>query len=338
MRLGELYDRVIMALDEDWDEPTFWKKYEIFTYMKDGINDIIESSNIVLNERTLPIVPRLDDGELVQGWFSIPNTIETRSIDIHAINEIFWKHNVSGEIRDEKLEIAMPYELSAENSNWRNEVCKPGERPTHAVLYGGDVTDFGDISPAMLNDGQVSRHAMPKIRLYPQPVLTPEIEESLGKYTQLFQDFNNSGEDIDLGIVFDDDDYGDMLDNLEDDEGNIIGDSSGQEPLTFIIKYEQEVIAEMAGVLPFIVYKPSFNLEYTDNDEWRTVDLSFLPEKEILNIVNYVEYRAYGKAGDTQDINKSRLSLSDYELNNMDSRSKKKAFQRTTLRRCKFFK
>ena len=339
MKLGELYDRAIMALSEDWDKPVYWKQYEIFTYIKDGINDTIEKSNIVLNERSLNIVPRIDNRELVAGWFSIPSTISQGCFDIHSIKSVYWRDKSSdnGEFRDIKLKVAMPYEMDYINNNWRNEVCKAGMHPTHAIMYGGDVADFGDSSSSVMDGYATSAFSKPKIRLYPIPEIPDGIEEIINALKDnIFEDFNNSGGPIDLGIVSDDEN--DMLNNLANEDGTIIGSNRGQAETSYIIKYEEELMSKMAGVLPFVLYKPKFSLTYTTNVElWRDVDLSFLSDKDIINIVNYVEFRAYRKAGDTQDINISSLKYQEYNMSIVDANAKSKVYQTTKLKRDRQF-
>lgn len=325
MILGEIYDLIILKLNDDWDNPAFFKEYEVFQYIKKAINDILESTDLVLAERQLPLVPRIDNGEVVDGFFEVPSIISKKTFEVSLIKSIYWREINHSRIDDHLLTVARPFEMDNRDMQWRTKKCKAGERPTHAVMYGGNILDFGDISESLMDGFDVARWGKPKIKLYPIPYLTDEEKSSVQDYSDLVNEFNSSGEDFGVARA-NEGDVTDVVMDFTDEDGNAITvNEAGAEQFSLITRMEQIVTDDMRGILPFCLYKPTFDIKYNRTDDsWKQTDLSFIPMKEQYSIVDFVVSECFEKEGQTQDLTKAAKFERDYKIVNNLSRSKNK--------------
>jgi len=330
MRLGEIYDIVILKLKEDWSSPEFWKEYEIFLYIKIAINDAISRTNIVLNDRKIPIFPSVSNS----GFYSIPSTLNSSKLDVHKIKAIYWKDSSYGIINDVPLKIQRPFEMDLYDYQWRTRVCTSGEIPSHAIFYGGEISDFSDISSIMVNDYNVSNFAKMKIKLYPAPIIPDDIVTSIKEYNTLIEELN-SGDDI---AVFraNTGDVTDIVNNFEIDGVSSLGAIGEQ---ISVITRINSLQGEIAQYMPFILYQPMFDIEYNESDssQWRSVDLNFLPYDLQLGVIDKVRAQCYDKDGSTQDLNKSAVYESKFSSTVQTHTAENTVYQKLRKERNRMF-
>lgn len=304
MLLGEIYDLVILKLREDYDRPNYWKEFEVFLYIKIAVNKIITKTNLVLNERSLPLVPNIETGEFVKGVYEVSPILYKNRLDINRIQSISWPYNDGTRNRKQLLKIQRPFEMERVDFDWTDRVCENGEIPTHAILWGGGITDYGDTSGKLIDGYELSAFAKPKIHLYPKPNISDEQLALIKNYSLMIKEFNDSGDSIGIGqeIDYPEDYVTEITSELVDIENDYEGDSG-------IVAIEQFVQDNILGVLPTILYKPRFDIEYksdsTSRAAWRAIDMSFLSDDLQLSIVDYVRAEAYDKDGPTASQSKS---------------------------------
>lgn len=331
MRLGEIYDIVIMKLKEDWDSPEFWKEYEIFLYLKMAINEAISRTNIVLNDRKIPIFPSVSN----TGFYAIPNTIDSQKLDVHKIKAIYWKDTSYGINYDVPLKIQRPFEMDMYDHQWRTKMCESGEIPTHAIFYGGEITDFSDTAESMISNYTVSSFAKMKIKLYPSPIIPQDVIDDLLEYNNLIAELNDSGDSIGV-FRANTGDVTDVVNNVEIDGISSVGSSGDTISLITALNSLESSISQY---VPFILYQPMFDIDYDETDKtvWRNVDLNFLPYDLQLSVIDKVRAQCYDKDGSTQDLNKSAIYDSKFSKSVIDNTAENTVFQKMKKTRNRMF-
>lgn len=319
MLFGEIYDLIVLKLREDFDRPEFWKEFEIFTYMKLGVNKVITDTSLILNDAYIPMAPVIEAGveiDKIIGIYELSPLLYKNRLKINQIKSIYWRYDIMNGVYDRVLTTLRPFEIEQIDPSWRTKYCQYGEKPTHAILHGGNVDAFGDNNDGNLINAstyELSGFAKPKIHLYPKPYLNDEQIAQLTEYSEIVTQFNAGTEN---GIALTDDTTGDaVIDFNDDDDGDISIEEPGYETDALIVRME-EVVGNLAGISPFIMYKPRFDIDYSSESAkrkgWRNIDMSFLSDELQLSIIDYVRAQAFDKEGQTNNLTKSMHYASQF--------------------------
>lgn len=312
MLFGEIYDLIVLKLRDDFDRPEFWKEFELFTYIKLGINKIITDTSIILNDAYIPMAPVIEGGEEIDkviGAYELSPLLYTNRLKINQVKSIYWRYDYMSNTYDRKLTTLRQFEIEQIDPSWRTRCCQYGEKPTHAILHGGSIDDFGDNNDGNLINPttyKLSGFAKPKIMLYPKPYLDPNEVAKLIEYSELVAEFNSGNED---GIAVVDDDTGDTVIDFTDDEESDTTIEADEDATDSLIVRMEQLVSDLSTTSPFIMYKPRFDINYssnaTDRNAWRAIDLSFLSDELQLSLINYVRAQAFDKEGQEGNLSKS---------------------------------
>lgn len=333
MKFGEVYDLILLKLREDYDNPSFWEEFEIVTYMKIAINKIIRKSNIILNDKSLPLVPKYDGG-YVEGVYSISELLAPSRLKIQQIKQIYWQYEYEGDLYSTPLKILRPFEMDKLDHAWRSRKCANNEYPTHAIVYGGSAEMINQSTSSLIENNELMQFANPKVHLYPKPPLPENYEEGIQEILDIIDEFNNSGDGLAVAVT-DDDPVGYIPENvLNIDFENITETLSPPDAFALIERIESYIERNMIGYLPIVLYKPIFDFDYDHNNgSWKRIDLDFLTDELQLSIVNFVRSEAYNKEGQTENMEKANIYENKFKQTIVDDKAENVAFQPLNKRR-----